>query len=90
MLVSAIGLLSDGTEMIRAIVSSGFRRAAAGNVTEVSTDTAVASAEDSSGTPTVTLIANTTDQVAEVKVTGETSKTIYWQIAVEYEAIAIV
>lgn len=89
MLVSVIGLKTDATEMIRAVVSSGFRRAAAGNVTEVSTDTAVASAEDSSGTPTVTLVANTSNQTVDVTITGETSKNINWLVAVEYVEIDV-
>lgn len=83
------GLRSDATEAIRAIVNSGFRRAGAGNVTEIGADTAVASTEDSAGTPTITLVANTTTQAVDVVVTGEASKTIHWEAVVEYQRIQL-
>jgi hypothetical protein len=86
MTVRTLGLRSDATEAIRSTVNSGFRRAAAGNVTEIGSDTAIASAEDSSGTPTVTLVANTSNQTVDVTVTGESAKTFYWEIAVTYVA----
>lgn len=87
--VSVVGLKSDATEMIRAIVNSGFRRQAAGNVTEVGADTAIASDEDSAGTPTVTLIANTSSQTVDVTLTGEAAKTIRWEVVVEYLHVSL-
>jgi len=84
-----VGLKSDGTEMIRASVESGFRRAGSGNVAEVGADSVFGTAEDSAGTPTVTLVANTTNQTADVTLTGEASKTIYWEVSVEYQQITV-
>lgn len=84
--VQTLGLKSDAAESIRSLINSGFMRAAAGNVTEVGSDSAIASAKTSSGTPTVTLIANTTNQTVDVTVTGEAAKTFYWEVAVTYVA----
>lgn len=83
------GLRSDATEAIRANINSGFRRQAAGNVTEIGADTAIASAEDSAGTPAVALVANTSAQTVEVQVTGEASKTIHWEVILEYHRIQL-
>lgn len=61
-----------------------FRRAAGGNVTQVSTTAALLAKEDSSGTPSVAFNANTTSQTAELRVTGEAAKTFYWVGQYEY------
>lgn len=87
--VDVVGLRSDGTEMIRASVETGFRRAGSGNVIEVGTDSALASAEDSAGTPTVTLVPDTTAQTMDVILTGEAAKTIYWEVVATYQHIRL-
>ena len=80
--VQGFAVRSTAAEMLRADVVNAFRRAADGDVTAVTTTTSVA-ADDSSGTPTITLVANTTDQTVDVTITGETSKTFNWFLDIE-------
>ena len=82
--VSVLGVKDDGTECIGSEIIARARRQSAGNVTLVGTNTAVGTAEDSAGTPTVVVNANTTTQALDVVVTGEASKNILWTACVEY------
>lgn len=68
-------------------VEAAFRRASAGNVTQISTTGALVSKEDSSGSPSVAFNANTTSQTVELKVTGEAAKTFYWLANYEYSKL---
>lgn len=62
----------------------GFKRAASGNVAAVSTINA-RTANDSAGAPSITFVANTTDQTVDVTVTGENTKDYEW--ALRYEVV---
>lgn len=83
---SAIVVKSDGAEGSRLETDSGFIRATAGNVTILGTNTST-SGKVSTGTPTLTIVANTSDQTCDVKVTGEASKNFKWQVVVEIEEV---
>lgn len=79
------GALRDtGAEALWTDAVLGFRRDGSGNVTAVGSVN-TRTANDSSGTPTITLVANTTDQTVDVTVTGETSKNFEW--ALRYEVL---
>jgi hypothetical protein len=80
--VQGAAVRPEGTEMIRTDIVTGCRRAAAGNVTQLAAATSV-TANDSSGTPTITLVANTTDQTVDVTITGEAAKTFKWFLDIE-------
>jgi hypothetical protein len=82
--ISVIGVKDDGTEGIGSEIITRARRANAGNVTLIGANTAVGTAEDSAGTPTVVVNANTTTQALEVVVTGEVGKNILWTVGAEY------
>lgn len=81
---SAICVRSTGAEGSRLETDSGFIRAAAGNVTILGTNTST-SGKVSTGTPTLTIVANTGNQTCDVVVTGEAAKTFNWRIVVEIE-----
>lgn len=81
--VSVLGVRDDGSEGIGSEIIARARRAA-GNVTLIGTNTAVGTAEDSAGTPTVVVNANTTSQALDVVVTGEAAKNFLWTVCVEY------
>lgn len=79
-----VGKKSDSTASIGAHVTNfSGRRGSSGNVAEPAAETVV-TGEDSSGTPAVTVVANTTDQTIEIKVTGISAETYYWEAFVEY------
>lgn len=86
--VSAVSIEDDASEAGRYDYTHCFRRAAAGNVTAVGSATSVA-ADDSSGTPTVTVAANTSDQTCDVTLTGEAEKDLNWQYVITLEEIKI-
>jgi hypothetical protein len=81
---SVLGVRPDGTEGIGSEIISRARRASAGNVTLIGANTAVGTAEDSSGTPTVVINANTSTQALDIVVTGEAAKEFHWTVRVEY------
>lgn len=72
-----IAIKDDGSEAVGGSVEGIFRRDAGGNVTAVGSLTTNLQ-DDSSGSPTFTLTANTGDQSVDCVVTGENSKTINW------------
>jgi hypothetical protein len=84
--VRGIAKRDTAAEVLRTDIQNAYGRAAAGNVTQVAAATSV-TANNSSGTPTITLVANTTDQTIDVTVTGEASKNFAWFIDVEYAII---
>jgi hypothetical protein len=84
----AIGLRSTGAESIRARYSQGFRRAGSGNVTAIGS-TEVVAANDSGGTPTLTVVANTGAQTVDITVTGENAKEFSWRTAYEFIKVAV-
>ena len=83
---SAIMVKSDGAEGSRLETDAGFIRATAGNVTIMGTNTST-SAKVSTGTPTLTIVANTGAQTCDVTVTGEVAKNFKWQVVVEIEEV---
>jgi hypothetical protein len=85
-----IALRSTGAESLRGNVEAGLRRplGSPGNVVVIGTNTSTFQ-NDSAGTPTLTIVANTTDQTADIVVTGETSKIFLWDVFVEYQIINI-
>jgi hypothetical protein len=85
--VKGFAIRPDATESVRTFVYASYRRAAAGNVTATAAATAVA-ANDSSGTPTITLVANTTAQSVDVTVTGEAAKDFAWDLDIEVQRIS--
>lgn len=80
------GLLSTHGETIGGYVHCTLRRDGGGNVTVVGSAD-VTSDEDSSGTPSFTVDADTTNQLARLRVTGEAAKTIDWIATVDYQII---
>lgn len=79
-----VGKKSDSTASLATHVTNfSGRRGSSGNVAEAAAETVV-TAEDSGGTPAVTVVANTTDQTIEIKVTGISAETWYWEAFVEY------
>ena len=86
--VKVIGLAKRDTaaEVLRTDIQNAYGRAAAGNVTQVAAATSV-TANNSSGTPTVTLVANTSDQTVDVTVTGEAAKNFSWFLDIEYAIV---
>ncbi len=85
----AVGLRDTGAEGFRSTVTHAFRRDGTGNVTAISTATTV-TVEDSSGAPTLTIAANTTDQTVDVTITSEASKNFLWDVYAEYRIITTV
>lgn len=83
---SAIVVKSDGAEGSRLETDSGFIRASEGNVTILGTNTST-SGKVSTGTPALTIVANTGDQTCDVVVTGEAAKNFKWQVVVEIEEV---
>lgn len=78
-----LGFRSDFTEAVGGTFSAVFRRPTAGNVTLVGTvNTSVK--EDSSGSPTFTLAADTGNQTVDIRVTGEAAKTFNWVVTYRY------
>lgn len=80
--VKGLALRDTAAEALRTEATHLFRRAASGNVTAVGS-ASIVTANDSSGTPTITLVANTTDQTVDITVTGEASKDFAWGIDVQ-------
>ena len=80
--VVALGVRSTGAEAFRCEYIHAFKRAAAGDITAVGSATNV-TVEDSSGSPTVTIVANTGNQTADVTITPEAAKTFVWHVSVE-------
>lgn len=72
----------DATQTLRTTYTHAFRRAASGNVTAVGSATS-ATANDSAGTPTFTIAANTSDQTIDLTLTGEAATNYYWLVEVE-------
>ena len=85
--VSGLAVRTNGSEILRSDVKASFRRAAAGNVTLGGAATTVA-ANDSSGTPTITIVANATDQTADIVVTGEAAKEFVWDLDIKVQRIS--
>lgn len=78
------GFRSDYSEGYGAKRIASFRRATGGNVTQISTTSVSHDKEDFSGSPSVSVTANTTTQMVEIKVTGEVAKTINWSCTCQY------
>ncbi len=83
---TAIMVKDDGLEGSRLNCDSGFIRATAGDVTILGTNTST-SGKVSTGTPTLTIVANTGDQTCDVVVTGEAAKNFKWQVVVVIEEV---
>lgn len=81
------GFKSDLTAGIFRHITCGFRRASGGNVTSLGTASG-ADVEDSAGTPAVALFADTTNQLACIRVTGIASETWKWEGHFTYTKIA--
>lgn len=77
------GSKSDFTAGIFRPISCGFRRASGGNVTSEGTASGT-DVEDSGGTPAVTVVADTVNQKAQIKVTGIVSETWKWEAYLTY------
>lgn len=84
--VLGVAKRDTGAEVLRTDIQNAYFRIAAGNVTQVGAATSV-TANNSSGTPTVTLVANTTDQTVDVTITGEAAKNFEWFLDVEHVTI---
>jgi len=80
------GLRDDHSEAITGMLIGGVRRDGGGNATTTGSPT-VTSTEDSSGTPSFTLDADTGTQTARIRVTGEGSKNIDWTATVIYMVV---
>ena len=78
----ANGKKADLSAAAGANLTGWFRRAAAGNVTLVGVLQGAVQ-EDSAGSPSVTLSANTTTQTVDVVVTGIAAETWKWEVVVE-------
>ena len=87
-IADAVAIEDDASEATRCQTTHLMRRAASGDVTAVGTATSV-TADDSSGTPTLTIVANTGAQTVDVKVTGEASKDLIWMVHVRYMEVSI-
>jgi hypothetical protein len=81
-----LGTKSDYSAAIGGTFRGTWRRASGGNVTMIGLGT-VTSEEDSSGTPAVTLAADTTNQTGDVRVTGIAAET--WTWVLWYQAVLI-
>lgn len=77
--VDYVVMRSTGAEAGRGKYTHGFRRDGSGNITAIGSATSVA-VDDSSGTPALTVAANTTDQTMDITVTGEASKVFKWAL----------
>lgn len=76
----------DFSQAIGGHVEATFRRASAGNVTLVgSVDSNLQN--DSGGSPTATLDADTTAQTARIRVTGETAVNYDWVVTYQYHKV---
>jgi hypothetical protein len=84
--ITAFGLRSTGAEAIRSRLEGAWRRAAAGNVTLVGA-LVNTTANDSGGTPVITLAANTGDQTVDINITGEAAKNIVFDLDVKIQRI---
>lgn len=80
------GLRSTYAEAIGGSLMGTFRRATGGNITIVGAPE-IHLNEDSSGSPSFTMDADTTNQVARIRVTGETSKVFNW--GTKYEVVRL-
>lgn len=77
-----VGIKGDATAANGIHMTGVFRRAAAGNVTQVGA-TAGTIVEDDGGTPAIAFNANTTAQTVEVRVTGIAATTYRWECVLE-------
>ena len=73
---------SDGSLNGMFIVSGAFFRNDSGNVTALGSQTYIDSQVTGGSTIDLTLVANTSAQTVDIKVTGETSETFSWNIKV--------
>lgn len=78
-----VGLKSDGSAACGGDFRATFRRAAGGNVTLVGSLSANVS-EDSAGSPSFTVVADTTAQTVAIRVTGVAAETWEWQVMYDY------
>lgn len=81
------GFKSDLTAGIFRHIACGFRRASGGNVTSVGTASGT-DVEDSAGIPAVTVAADTTNQLATIKVAGIASENWKWEGHFTYTKVA--
>jgi hypothetical protein len=81
--VIAVGSIADESAAAGGQIVGVFRRAAAGNVTQVGATQGTV-VEDSAGTPAVAFAADTTNQTVDVRVTGIASETWRWEVGYEY------
>lgn len=73
------GAIDDYSATVSRNFSGAFRRASGGDVTLVGALTGGATQEDSSGTPAITMQADTTAQAVDVDVTGIAAETWNWR-----------
>lgn len=82
------GLRDDHSEGVGGTLVAALRRDVGGNVTVIGSVTAVVQ-DDSGGSPTYTVDADTSNQLARIRVTGETSKNINWLGTIVYQLASI-
>lgn len=80
------GLVDDHSEGITGNVIGGGRRDGGGNVATTGSATTT-STNDSSGTPSFAIDADTGSQTVRLRVTGETSKTFDWTATIIYQLV---
>lgn len=67
-------------EVVMMEVVSYFKRTNVGNITQLGGAPTPTGVEDSAGSPTITMDADTTTQTARLRVTGEAAKTYTWKL----------
>jgi len=88
-LVEATARNSDGSINASFYTRGSFYRNTGGNVTALSNQVnAPGTDATAASTIEVTLVANTSTQAIDVKVTGQTSQTIKWTVNVAYEKVS--
>lgn len=75
-----IALRDDATEALGSDFFAVFHRPTSSNVQIISTAT-ISNKENFSGSPALTIVADTINQTVSLRVTGEAAKTINWHIA---------
>lgn len=89
-LVEATARNSDGSINGAFYTRGTFYRNTSGNVTALSNQVnAPGTDATAASTIEVTLVANTTTQAVDIKVTGQTSKTIKWAVNVAHEKVQL-
>ena len=87
MLVKAIARNSDGSKQGTFYIAGTFYRNTSGNVIQEGSTYSLYSDITLGSTIDVTLVANTTTQAIDVKVTGETSETFSWLLGISADIL---